>query len=54
VHARDRRGPRGTVEKFIGNAVMVIFGVPRVHEDDAERTVRAALAMREAVAELAL
>ena len=42
----------GTVEKFIGDAVMVVFGVPRLHEDDAERAVRAALAMRDAIAEL--
>jgi len=42
----------GTVEKFIGDAVMVVFGVPRLHEDDAERAVRAALAMRDAVADL--
>jgi len=42
----------GTVEKFIGDAVMVVFGVPRVHEDDAERAVRAGLLMREAIAEL--
>ncbi len=42
----------GTVEKFIGDAVMVVFGVPRLHEDDAERAVRAALAMRGAVVEL--
>ena len=42
----------GTVEKYIGDAVMVVFGLPRLHEDDAERAVRAALAMRAATAEL--
>jgi class 3 adenylate cyclase len=42
----------GTVEKFIGDAVMVVFGVPRLHEDDAERAARAALAMRDAVTDL--
>ena len=39
----------GTVEKFIGDAVVAVFGAPVVHEDDAERAVRAALAIRDAM-----
>jgi class 3 adenylate cyclase/tetratricopeptide (TPR) repeat protein len=42
----------GTVEKFIGDAVVALFGAPVAHEDDPERAVRAALAINEAVKEL--
>jgi len=48
----ERHG--GTVEKFIGDAVMAVFGAPVAHEDDPERAVRAALAIREALAESAV
>ena len=42
----------GTVEKFIGDAVMAVFGAPVAHEDDAERAVRAGLRILEAIEEL--
>ena len=54
-HARLRQEIEGygaTVEKFVGDAVMAVFGAPVAHEDDVERAVRAALGILEAIAEL--
>ncbi len=54
-HARLRREVErfgGTVEKFIGDAVMAVFGAPLAHEDDSERAVRAGLRILEAIADL--
>jgi class 3 adenylate cyclase/tetratricopeptide (TPR) repeat protein len=48
----ERHG--GTVEKFVGDAAMAVFGLPQVHEDDALRAVRATVEMRDAVATLGL
>ena len=42
----------GTVEKFVGDAVMAVFGAPVAHEDDAERAVRSGLRILEAIEEL--
>ena len=46
----ERHG--GTVEKFVGDAVMAVFGAPVAHEDDPERAVRAGLRILEAIGEL--
>jgi class 3 adenylate cyclase/tetratricopeptide (TPR) repeat protein len=46
----ERHG--GTVEKFVGDAVMAVFGIPTLHEDDALRAVRAAVELREAIGAL--
>src|SRR5205807_1606544 len=48
----ERHG--GSVEKFVGDAVMAVFGVPVVHEDDALRACRAAVEMRDALPELGI
>src|SRR4029078_10209230 len=42
----------GTIEKFIGDAIMAVFGLPPLHEDDALRAVRAAAGMQEALLRL--
>src|SRR5213076_2067696 len=51
-HARVRReleAHGGTFEKFAGDAILALFGSPKAHEDDPERAVRAALAVRRGI-----
>jgi class 3 adenylate cyclase/tetratricopeptide (TPR) repeat protein len=52
--SRCIRAHGGTVEKFVGDAIMAAFGIPRAHEDDATRAIRAALAILDAVGDLGL
>ena len=51
--AEEVRRYEGTVEKFAGDAMLAVFGVPAIHEDDPERAVRAALEMQAAVGRVA-
>src|SRR5262245_39480438 len=54
-HARVRgelEAHGGTFEKFSGDAILALFGTPKAHEDDPERAVRAALAVRQGISEL--
>jgi class 3 adenylate cyclase/tetratricopeptide (TPR) repeat protein len=54
-HARVRaelEGHGGTFEKFSGDAILALFGTPKAHEDDPERAIRAALAVRQGIDEL--
>src|SRR5688572_3372687 len=50
--ARQIRRYEGTIDKYIGDAVMAVFGAPISHEDDAERAINAALAMQRSIAHL--
>src|SRR6266436_3228245 len=55
LHAQEIvRAHGGTLEKFIGDAVMAVFGLPQAHGNDAERALAAALALRVAIEEDAL
>jgi class 3 adenylate cyclase len=52
--AREVGARGGSVEKFSGDAVMAVFGIPAAHEDDPERAVRAAIAIRDALSAAAV
>ena len=52
VMAAEITDAGGTVEKFVGDAVMAAFGAPTSHEDDAERALHAALSMQHRLEEL--
>jgi class 3 adenylate cyclase len=51
--AEEVRRYEGTIEKFAGDAMLAVFGVPVIHEDDPERAVRAALEMQAAIGRMA-
>ena len=50
--SEEIRRYEGFLEKFMGDAVLAVFGVPRAHEDDAERAVRTAIEMQAVLSEL--
>ena len=49
-HDRYHHGPPGTIDEFIGDAILAVFGAPQRRDDDADRAVQCALAMQAAMA----